>query len=60
MEAVNRRLAELARRAPLLPGRDSLAFVDIDAMQKDLRTSQAGRRVRAYQDPGQDPAGPRG
>ena len=27
-------LAELARRAPLLPGREQLAFVDIDAMQK--------------------------
>ncbi len=27
-------LAELARRAPLLPGKDVLAFVDIDAMQK--------------------------
>jgi DDE family transposase len=27
-------LGELARRAPLLPGRDVLAFVDIDAMQK--------------------------
>jgi hypothetical protein len=27
-------LAELARRAPLLPGRDVLAFVDIDSMQK--------------------------
>jgi Transposase DDE domain group 1 len=27
-------LDELARRAPLLPGRDTLAFVDIDAMQK--------------------------
>jgi Transposase DDE domain group 1 len=27
-------LAELARRAPLLPGRDVLAFVDIDATQK--------------------------
>ena len=27
-------LAELACRAPLLPGRDTLAFVDIDAMQK--------------------------
>jgi Transposase DDE domain group 1 len=35
LEAVNRLLlAELARRAPLLPGRDTLAFVDIDAMQK--------------------------
>src|SRR5689334_10420059 len=27
-------LAELARRAPLLPGRDVLAFIDIDAQQK--------------------------
>jgi hypothetical protein len=27
-------LGELARRAPLLPGREQLAFVDIDAMQK--------------------------
>jgi hypothetical protein len=27
-------LAELAGRAPLLPGRDVLAFVDIDSMQK--------------------------
>jgi hypothetical protein len=27
-------LAELARRAPLLPGKDVLALVDIDAMQK--------------------------
>ena len=27
-------LAELPRRAPLLPGKDTLAFVDIDAMQK--------------------------
>ena len=35
LEAVNRLLpGELARRAPLLPGRDTLAFVDIDAMQR--------------------------
>ena len=35
LEAVNRQLlAELARRAPLLPGKDVLAFVDIDSMQK--------------------------
>jgi Transposase DDE domain group 1 len=35
LEAVNRLLlGELARRAPLLPGRDTLAFMDIDAMQK--------------------------
>jgi len=27
-------LTELARRAPLLPGADVLAFVDIDSMQK--------------------------
>jgi hypothetical protein len=27
-------LAELARRAPLLPGKDVLAFIDIDSMQK--------------------------
>jgi hypothetical protein len=32
---VNRELlGELARRAPLLPGREQLAFLDIDAMQK--------------------------
>jgi hypothetical protein len=29
-------LAELARRAPLLPGRDVLAFVDIDSQQKRI------------------------
>src|ERR1700677_1778751 len=35
LEAVNRLvLGELARRAPLLPGREHLAFIDIDAMQK--------------------------
>jgi len=35
LEMVNRLLlGELARRAPLLPGREMLAFVDIDAMQK--------------------------
>src|ERR1700728_2065486 len=35
LERVNRLLlGELARRAPLLPGRDTLAFLDIDAMQK--------------------------
>src|SRR5690348_7315355 len=35
LEAVNRQLlAELVRRSPLLPGRDVLAFVDIDSMQK--------------------------
>lgn len=35
LEMVNRQLlGELARRAPLLPGREQLAFIDIDAMQK--------------------------
>ena len=35
LETVNRELlGELARRAPLLPGRETLAFIDIDAMQK--------------------------
>ena len=35
LQMVNRLLlGELARRSPLLPGRDTLAFVDIDAMQK--------------------------
>jgi hypothetical protein len=35
LEVVSRLLlGELARRAPLLPGREQLAFVDIDAMQK--------------------------
>lgn len=35
LEAAGRELlAELARRAPLLPGADVLAFVDIDSMQK--------------------------
>ena len=35
LEAVHRAfLAELARRVPLLPGKDVLAFVDIDSQQK--------------------------
>jgi len=35
LEKVSRLLlAELARRAPLLPGRDVLAFIDVDSMQK--------------------------
>jgi hypothetical protein len=35
LEKVNRLvLAGLARRAPLLPGRQTLAFVDVDSMQK--------------------------
>jgi hypothetical protein len=35
LEKVNRELlAELACRAPLLPGKDTVAFVDIDAMQE--------------------------
>ena len=35
LETVNRQLlGELGRRSPLLPGREQLAFIDIDAMQK--------------------------
>ena len=35
LEIVNRQLlGGLARRAPLLPGKDTLAFIDIDAMRK--------------------------
>jgi hypothetical protein len=35
LEVVNRQLlSELAQRAPLLPGKETLAFIDIDAMQK--------------------------
>src|SRR6266480_4741032 len=35
LEKVSRlMLAELARQAPLLPGKETLAFVDIDSMQK--------------------------
>ena len=61
LEKVNRLLlAELARRAPLLPGKDALAFVDIDSHAKTgLRAQEAGRGVRPHQDPGQEPAGAR-
>jgi hypothetical protein len=53
-------LAELARRAPLLPGADVLAFVDIDSQEKRVYgVSQTGRCLRPYQDPGQEPAGAR-
>ena len=35
LEMVNRLLlGELARQAPLLPGKDTFAFIDTDAMQK--------------------------
>jgi hypothetical protein len=46
-------LAELARRAPLLPGREVLAFLDIDSQQKRLyghkskARRSATRRFRA-------------
>ena len=44
LEAVNRALlAELAARAPLLPGKDVLAFVNIDSMQN----GSTGIRSRA-------------
>ena len=51
-------LADLARRAPLLPGADVLAFVDGRfAAEAGLGARQAGRCVRAREDPGQEPAG---
>jgi hypothetical protein len=34
IEKVNRLLAELASHTPLLPGADTLAFLDIDSMQR--------------------------
>jgi hypothetical protein len=51
LEAVSRRLlAELARRAPLLPGKDVLAFIDIFTRCKNgsTRAQEAGRGVRAH------------
>jgi hypothetical protein len=49
-------LADLARRAPL-PGKDTVAFVDIDSMQEArLRMPEARRGVRPCQDPGGKPA----
>jgi len=36
-------LAELARRAPLLPGKEVLAFIDVDSQQKRVY----GTRSRA-------------
>ena len=53
-------LAELARRAPLLPGADVLAFLDIDSQQKRVYGhAKQGAAFGSYQDPGQGPAGPR-
>ena len=37
-------LGELARRAPLLPGKDTLAFIDIDSMQKRVYGHGLGHR----------------
>ena len=50
-------LARLARRAPLLPGADVLAFIDIDSTQKRPAAQEARHQVRAHDDPGQVPAG---
>ena len=52
LAAVHRRvLVELATRTPLLPGADTLAFIDIDSVQRRVYggTKQGGR-VRARQD----------
>ncbi len=54
LEAVNRQLlADLVRRAPLLPGKDVLAFLDIDSMQKRVygHTKQ-GAAFGRTKDPG--------
>ena len=40
-------LAELARRTPLLPGRDVLAFIDIDSMQKRVYGHARSRARRS-------------
>jgi hypothetical protein len=40
-------LAELARRAPLLPGADTLAFIDIDSMQKRVYGHESRARSSA-------------
>ncbi len=40
-------LAELARRAPLLPGKDAVAFVDIDSMHKRVYGHQSRARRSA-------------
>ena len=48
LEAVNRRLlAELARRVPLFPGKEVLAFADIDAMQEAVCWATRPLPVRA-------------
>ena len=52
-------LAELARRAPLLPGADTLAFIDIDSMQKRVYGHQKqGARFGHTKIQGKQGAGP--
>src|SRR5436190_16259530 len=41
-------LAELARRAPLLPGADVLAFVDVDSQQK--RSEEHTSELQSHSD----------
>ncbi|WP_220448816.1 hypothetical protein [Nonomuraea mesophila] len=52
-------LVVLAAHTPLLPGKDVLAFLDIDSMQRRLRVRQAGLRLRPHQDPRQECPGQR-
>ena len=54
LEKVSRLLlADLARRAPLLPGEDTVAFLDIDSdAEARLWAREAGRGVRPHQDSG--------
>ena len=60
LEKVHREfLAELACQAPLLPGKDVLAFVDIDSQQKRVFGYQKqGAAFGYHQDQRQEPAGP--
>ncbi len=45
-------LAELSRRAPLLPGADVLAFLDMDSAQQRVYGHAKQARRSAYEDPG--------
>ena len=52
-------LAELARQAPLLPGADVLAFVDIDSMQRRVYGHKKQGAAFGHTKIRQDGAGPR-
>jgi hypothetical protein len=50
-------LAELARQAPLLPGAGTLAFIDIDSMQKRVYGHKK-QGARSGPDPASEPGNP--